>query len=236
MTPPLVRVALIGVGRMGQAIEALARSRQCEVVARFTRDDAPHGVTKTSIRGAVVTLEFSSPESSFENAMACLRAQCPVVVGTTGWGDRLEELQQAARTHQCAAVVSPNFSIGAQLFLAIAADASRRLRHQPMFDPHLLETHHAGKKDAPSGTALAAQAWAESNLLREVPITSIRTGSVPGTHDLMFDAPFEQIRLVHEVRDRRVFADGALVAARWLVDGRSPGVYSMQDVLSEVTA
>ena len=94
----------------------------------------------------------------------------------------------------------------------------------------MIETHHSAKKDAPSGTAGALARTAEAAFGRPLAITSVRVGSVPGTHELIFDAPFEQVRLVHEARDRRVFAEGALVAARWLV-GRT-GVFGMQDVLS----
>ncbi|HUX33073.1 MAG TPA: dihydrodipicolinate reductase C-terminal domain-containing protein, partial [Gemmatimonadaceae bacterium] len=91
-------------------------------------------------------------------------------------------------------------------------------------------THHAQKKDAPSGTALALARAAAARLGRDVPITSVRTGSVPGIHELVFDAQFEQIRLVHTARDRRVFAEGALLAARWLAGRR--GIFTLRDVLT----
>ena len=97
-------------------------------------------------------------------------------------------------------------------------------------DPHLIETHHAAKRDAPSGTAIALASQAAALLGRSVPITSVRVGSVPGTHELLFDAPFEQIRLEHVVRDRRVFAAGALRAAEWLIGRR--GVFTLDDVLA----
>jgi 4-hydroxy-tetrahydrodipicolinate reductase len=99
----------------------------------------------------------------------------------------------------------------------------------PGFDVHLIETHHAAKKDRPSGTAASLADVASTNLKREVPITSIRTGHVPGTHEFVIDATFEQVRLVHEARDRRVFADGAVLAAEWL-QGRK-GVFTMSDLL-----
>jgi 4-hydroxy-tetrahydrodipicolinate reductase len=99
----------------------------------------------------------------------------------------------------------------------------------PGFDAHIVETHHAAKKDSPSGTAASLESQTSPDWGGNIPITSIRVGSVPGTHEFLFDAPFEQIRLVHVARDRRVFAEGALHAARWLI-GRT-GVFSMQDVL-----
>jgi 4-hydroxy-tetrahydrodipicolinate reductase len=126
-----------------------------------------------------------------------------------------------------------------QLFLSFVRDAGERIRNatgvNANFDAHVLETHHAAKKDAPSGTAVAVAQQAMEALGRDVPITSVRTGFVPGTHEVIFDAPFEQIRLVHETRDRRVFADGALLAARWLAAQSPSGFYSMQDVLEPDT-
>jgi 4-hydroxy-tetrahydrodipicolinate reductase len=109
--------------------------------------------------------------------------------------------------------------------------ASRALRGANGFDLHLIETHHAAKKDRPSGTAAALAQAAERQLGREVPITSVRTGQVPGTHELVIDAAFEQLRLVHEARDRRVFADGAISAAEWLHAGGRTGVFTMSDML-----
>lgn len=228
---PPVRVALIGLGRMGRAIDDLARDRHCAVVARLDAGDMSSGITAEQLGGAEVAIEFTTPESAVENAVSLLRIGCPVVIGTTGWSDRLPEVEAAAHHTQCPVLWSPNFSMGVQLFLAMAEDAARHARHVIGFDAHVVETHHVAKRDAPSGTGLAIAQRLRNGLGRDVPITSVRTGSVPGTHEIIFDAPFEQIRLVHEARDRRVFADGALMAARWLAAVRAPGVYTMRDVM-----
>ena len=220
-----VRVALIGMGRMGRALDALAPERGCHVVARLDAAEMVGGLTAAALHGAQVA-----------NTLALLHVGCPVVVGTTGWAAQLPAIEAAARTAQCAALWSPNFSIGVQLFLAMAEDAARRARQVSGFDAHVIETHHLAKLDAPSGTGIAIADRLREGLGREVPITSVRTGSVPGTHEIIFDAPFEQIRLVHEARDRRVFADGALTAARWLAAARAPGVYTMRDVLASSRA
>ena len=124
---------------------------------------------------------------------------------------------------------APNFSVGIAVLTAAIEAATLALRDVPGFDAHLVETHHAAKKDKPSGTAAALASVAKAGLSRDVPITSVRTGFVPGTHELVIDAAFEQLRLVHEARDRRVFADGAISAAEWL-QGRN-GVFTMRDVL-----
>ena len=228
-----VRVALVGMGRMGRALEALAPERALEVVARLDVSEMQHGITKEDLRGAQVAIEFTQPESAVANAKACLALSCPVVIGTTGWLARRPELEAAVQQSACAALWSPNFSLGVQLFLAFAEDAARRLRGASGFEAHIVETHHSAKQDAPSGTGIAIGDRVRSGLGRDVPITSVRVGSVPGTHEVIFDAPFEQIRLVHEARDRRVFADGALTAARWLAGGRAAALYTMQDVVRD---
>lgn len=219
------------MGRMGKALEVLAPERGMRIVARLDAPEMARGISHADLGGAQVAVEFTQPESAIDNAAACLALGCPVVIGTTGWSVQQDQLVAAIDQYQCAALSSPNFSIGVQLFLAFAEDAARRLGRMNAFDTHIVETHHSGKRDAPSGTAIALAAHVAAGLAHDVPITSIRVGSVPGTHEVVFDAPFEQIRLVHEARDRRVFADGALAAARWLAVGRPPALYTMQDVL-----
>lgn len=227
-----VRVALIGMGRMGRAIDALAAEHDCTIVARLDRVRvAREGITRDSLGGADVAIEFSVPDAALENASACLRAGVPVVIGTTGWLDQLEALQGTLRETNQRALWAPNFSPGVQLMLALVEVAGRLFRHAPSFDAHLVETHHTAKLDAPSGTAIAVQARTERALGRAVPVTSIRAGSVPGTHELLLDAPFESVSITHTARDRRVFADGALAAARWLAATSRPGLHSMRDVL-----
>jgi 4-hydroxy-tetrahydrodipicolinate reductase len=219
-------IALIGTGKMGRAVAELAPERGFNVTAQLRHGDA---ITRESLRGATVAIEFTSPASAVANARACLAAGCAVVVGTTGWYEQLPALRAEVERTGGALLAAPNFSLGVAIFSELVAEAARRFAAAG-FDAHLVEIHHAAKKDAPSGTAKALAAAAEAASGRPVPVTSVRTGSVPGTHELVFDAPFEQVRLVHEARDRRVFAEGALVAARWLA-GRGPGVYTMQDVL-----
>jgi 4-hydroxy-tetrahydrodipicolinate reductase len=227
-----VRVALVGMGRMGRALDALAPERGCEVVARLDVQEMAAGITAAQLNGAQVAIEFTTPESALGNAAALLALGCPVVIGTTGWNAHLSQLEQAVDAHRTAALWSPNFSVGVQLFLAIADEAARRVRELTGFDVHVIETHHTAKKDAPSGTGIAIAQRLEAGLGHTVPITSVRVGAVPGTHEIVLDAAFEQIRLVHDARDRRVFADGALAAARWLSAQSTPSVYTMRDLLS----
>ena len=222
-----IQLAIIGLGRMGRAVEALAAERGFTVVARLTKGDA---ITSRSLNGAAVAIEFTEPSSAPSNARACVDSGCPVVVGTTGWYAELPALRDEVRRREGALLTAPNFSLGVAVFSHLVAEAGRRFAALPGFDAHLIEIHHAAKKDAPSGTAAALAEVAAQARGTAVPITSVRTGSVPGTHELLFDAPFEQVRLVHEARDRRVFAEGALAAARWIV-GRQ-GIFTMEDVIS----
>lgn len=217
---------------MGRAVELLAAERGFRVVAHY--DDANNrggrGIDRRSLSGADVAVEFTQPDAAVPNILATVRAGCPIVVGTTGWYSQLPEVAAEVDRHGGAVLYAPNFSLGVVLFEQIVERAMQLASTVAQFDAHIVETHHSAKKDAPSGTAARLAEAAQRGSGRTVPVTSVRTGSVPGTHELLLDAPFEQIRLEHVARDRRVFADGALTAARWLV-GRQ-GLFQMRDVLS----
>jgi 4-hydroxy-tetrahydrodipicolinate reductase len=223
------KVALIGMGKMGRVLDQLAPERGWEVVARIDgrTNQGARGITPATLNGADVAIEFTEPAAAAANVRASVAANCPIVVGTTGWSGELPALAEWVKQKGGALLTASNFSLGVNAFAQIVAVASHLLRGAGGFDAHLVETHHAAKKDAPSGTAITlrgATSWPH-----EIPITSVRTGSVPGTHEFVFDAPFETITLTHAARDRRVFAEGALVAAAWLI-GRT-GVFTMTDVL-----
>lgn len=223
------RLAIVGMGKMGHAIAELAPSRGWQVVATLDEAETAKGITRAALGNADVAVEFTTPAAAPKNIRAIVAAGIPVVVGTTGWYDQFDAITEVVNSQSGALLTAANFSLGVNIFQQIATTAARLLAKTPGFEAHLVETHHSTKKDAPSGTAhtleqAAAKAWG-----REIPITSVRTGSVPGTHEFIFDAPFEQIHLEHIARDRRVFAEGALVAAGWLIGRR--GMYSMRDVL-----
>ena len=226
-----VPLALIGMGKMGRALAALATERGFRVVAELDPSHREYaGVTREALGGAQVAIDFTTPDAAPANVRACAAVGCPVVVGTTGWYDELPAIASEIERSGGALLTAPNFSVGVAVFDRVVAEAARLFGQLQGFDAHLVETHHAAKKDAPSGTAGALARTAAAALGRPIPVTSIRTGHVPGTHEVVFDAPFEQVRLVHEARDRRVFAEGALTAARWLHGRR--GVFTMRDVLS----
>ena len=230
MTSP--RLAVIGLGRMGQSLVALAGEQGWDVTARITApgNHLGAGITRETLQGADVCVDFTAADAAPANIRAAVRAACPIVVGTTGWKAEREAVEQDVRAAGGSMLASPNFSLGVNVLWQVAEHAARLVARMPGFDAHIVETHHAGKRDAPSGTALRLRELTSVALERDVPVTSIRTGSVPGTHELLFDGAFEQIRLAHVARDRRVFAEGALVAARWLIGRR--GIFTMADLLA----
>jgi 4-hydroxy-tetrahydrodipicolinate reductase len=224
------RLAIVGMGRMGRAIEQLAAERDCEVVARLDVAETAKGLTPAMLNGAQVAVEFTTPSAAAGNVRGLVAAGIPTVVGTTGWYDALPAIAEEVGRRNAALLTATNFSLGVNAFEAIVAEASRILAATGGFDAHMIELHHSAKKDAPSGTAHTLEKAAAAAWGKPIPITSVRTGSIPGTHELIFDAPFETIRVAHVARDRRVFAEGAIVAAKWLVGKH--GVFTMKDVIA----
>lgn len=223
-------IAVIGDGKMGRTIAQMVQERGWHLTAMLgsEHNQGGVGITRRALGDPDVAIEFTEPSSAVPNIMACIHEGVPVVVGTTGWYSSLPVITEAANEEGATLLWAANFSIGVNLFVEIARDTARIMSGTD-FSAAMVETHHSAKKDAPSGTALAIKRAMEAELGKELPVTSIRTGSVPGTHELIFDAPFEQIILRHEARDRRVFADGALRAAAWLKGKK--GVFTMRDVL-----
>jgi 4-hydroxy-tetrahydrodipicolinate reductase len=221
------------MGKMGRELDALAAERGIEVVARLDVAEAADRPGAIAALGrAEVALDFTTPDAAAGNVELCLEAGVPVVVGTTGWYGRLDEVRARVLARGGALLYAPNFSVGVAVLRALAARAGELLAGLEGFDMHIVDTHHAAKKDAPSGTALLLQGALRGGMGaqgRDVSITSIRVGHVPGRHEVCIDGAYEQLRLVHEARSRRVFADGALRAALWLRGRR--GVFTMDDVL-----
>jgi 4-hydroxy-tetrahydrodipicolinate reductase len=229
-------ILLVGHGRLGQLIAAAAPTVGATVVGTIDDTNAADLADRDRWRDVDVAIDVSAPEAFVANLPRVCALGCSLVVGTTGWQAHDAEVRRLIGEAGIGAVVTANFSVGATLMDALTERAARLFAPQELYGAFVHETHHAAKKDAPSGTAIMIERAAAHALGREIAITSVRTGHVPGTHELLFDGPFEQLRLTHEARDRRVFADGALVAARWLASTTAPGVYTMQDVLSSEAA
>lgn len=228
----MMRIALVGNGKMNRAIAELAVTKGHVITTTITGAENRGGgaISRERLAGADVAIEFTRPDQAPANLLALAALGMPTITGTTGWLIRLPEITHAVAARRTALLHSPNFSIGVQLFLRSAHDLARRLAGQAEFGAFVVETHHAAKLDAPSGTAIRLQATLrEGDPAREYPVSSVRGGHVPGTHEVVYDAPFETIRLEHIARGRQVFAAGALAAAEW-IQGRE-GVFTFDQML-----
>jgi 4-hydroxy-tetrahydrodipicolinate reductase len=218
-----VRLLLVGYGKMGQLVEQLAGEQGLEIAGRVD-----HG--RNEWAPADVAIDFSTADALRTNFTQYVERRLPVVIGTTGWSEYTKRFRAQAEEAKLGVVASANFSIGVNVFQLVVAEAARLMKEQEPYGAFIHEAHHAAKRDAPSGTALLLRdAMIAAGFSRAIDMSSTRAGTIPGTHTVGFDAASDTIELTHTARDRRGFAGGALLAARWL-KGRE-GWYTMQDVL-----
>jgi len=236
-----MKIALIGYGKMGKTIERLALAAGHAVVLKIDHNNAA-AMTVEALREADVAIEFSRPESAFDNISCCLQAGLPVICGTTGWLEKLPTVKALCESTKGAFLYASNFSIGVNLFFALNRHLAKLMAEHAQYEPSLLEIHHIHKLDAPSGTAitlaegvLAAypekKQWvnAETNDPQALAIISERTDEVPGTHEVRYNSAIDSLSIRHEAHSREGFAQGALVAAGWIIGKQ--GCFDMRDVL-----
>ena len=224
MSRPLL---LIGRGRMGRLVEALAPEHGFRVVGIVDREAAAR---PDAWPAADVAVDFSLAEAVPLNLPRLSKRGISVVIGATGWHEQEPELRRLVQESGIGVVAAPNFAIGVNLFLALTERAAELWQERPEFGAWVHELHHAAKRDAPSGTARTLQAAMRGQGYdRAIDMSSTRAGSIPGTHTVGFDAAAETITLTHTARDRSIFARGALQAAVWLQGRR--GWFTMRDVL-----
>lgn len=244
-----MRIALIGYGRMGHAVEEVAGSAGHEIVARLGSGDNRdgRGLTEERLGGAEVAIEFTEPESVTANIENAAALGIDLVVGTTGWYDQLDRMRHVIREAGTGLIYAPNFSLGTQVFFRLARLAGRLVDRLQDYDAFVLESHHRHKLDHPSGTArrLAEILLAEITTKARweqapgagpaqpdaLQVGSIRAGENPGMHVVGFDGPDDQIELRHQARGRSGFARGAVLAAEWIRGRR--GLYTIDDMLAE---
>lgn len=222
---------------MGQAVAALATERGhiIHTVLDSTGNAGGRALTRERLAGVDVAIEFTRPEAAISNLERLIKLGIPTVTGTTGWSGALSQITALVEARRGALLHAANFSAGVHLFLRAAGELARSFRDHPEFVASIQEEHHAGKLDAPSGTALLLQhRLGESDAARSFPIASVRAGTVPGTHTLTYEGPHETVSLRHVARDREAFAEGALMAAEWL-PGRT-GVFTFEHLLFGETA
>ncbi|WP_124981380.1 4-hydroxy-tetrahydrodipicolinate reductase [Nonlabens xiamenensis] len=232
-----MKIALLGYGKMGKAIENVALERGHTVVTKVGRNDSMEDISK-----ADVIIEFTSPDSVINNLKHLIPLQIPVVCGTTGWNDSLEEIEELVQQHKSALVHASNFSLGVNLFFELNRQLAEVMsKFEEQYEVSLQEIHHTQKKDAPSGTALSLfeglhnfagnKSWHLGTQQKpdSVPIEAIREDDVKGTHTVTYKSGIDSIHITHEAYTREGFAMGAVIAAEWI--NNKKGMYTMKDVL-----
>ena len=236
-----LKIALIGYGKMGKAIETIAIERGHEIVLKINSQNIAE-FNKENLQKADVAIEFTNPHSAVANIFECLNAGTPLVCGSTGWLDHLPEIRKACEEKYGAFLYASNFSVGVNIFFEVNKKLARLMARQSEYDVAIEEIHHTQKKDAPSGTAisLAEQVLQEvasktkwvnhaSQQAGELAITSKRIDPAPGTHSVKYSSAVDDIEIIHTAHSRGGFALGAILAAEFIHDKK--GMFSMQDVL-----
>jgi 4-hydroxy-tetrahydrodipicolinate reductase len=236
-----MRIALIGYGKMGKAIERIALIRGHEIVLKIDLDNG-QDMTPVNLSKADVAIEFTGPSSAPENLLKCAKAGIPVVCGSTGWLEQYPAIQEVFEKNGSAFLYASNFSIGVNIFFELNKKLASLMAPHREYSVEMREIHHTQKKDAPSGTAitLAEQIQAEIPSLThwvnrqaenrdELPIISERMDPAPGTHSVKYHSPIDDIEIIHTAHSREGFAEGAVLAAEFIL--RKKGIFSMKEVL-----
>lgn len=227
-----MRILLLGHGRMGQLVESLAPAYGATIAGVIDEGSGEGAIAGGDFGKVDVAIDFTLAEAVVKNLPQLAARKINVVIGTTGWQEEEGAMRELAAQAGIGVLAASNFSLGMNVFQLAVEEASRRFANHAEFGAWIHESHHTMKKDAPSGTALTLKAGMErAGYARPIDVSSTRVGSVPGTHTVGFDGPSETIELTHTVRDRAVFARGALTAATWLAGKR--GWFSLRDMLTD---
>jgi 4-hydroxy-tetrahydrodipicolinate reductase len=235
-----MNITLIGYGKMGREIEAIAQQRGHKIALRINSANAA-AVTEDDLKKTEVAIEFSTPHTVKENIKKCLNAGLPVVVGTTGWYDQFDEIKKLCDLKKGSLFHATNFSLGVNLFFKINAYLAELMNKYPDYEVSMEEVHHIHKLDKPSGTAITLAKQILEKIERKTKwsienqdpdtlfIKDIREGEVPGTHIIKYHSDIDDIEIMHKAHNRRGFALGAVIAAEYLHDKK--GMYTMSDLI-----
>ena len=237
-----MKLALIGYGKMGKAIHEIAKERGHEAVLIIDADNL-HDLTPENLKKADVVIEFTSPHTAFKNVTFCLQQSVPVVCGSTGWLDKLDEAKAVAEAGLTGLIVASNFSVGVNIFFEVNKRLAQLMAPQSNYEVTLKEIHHTAKKDAPSGTAISLAEQVMEQLGRkekwvnetsahpgDLSIISERIDPAPGTHHVKYSSAIDDIEIIHTAHNRTGFALGAVLAAEFLKD--KTGFFGMKEVLN----
>lgn len=236
-----MKIALIGYGKMGKAIEEIALQKQHQIVLKISSGNTDD-FTKEHLQNVDVAIEFTSPHSAFDNVKKCIEYGVPVVCGSTGWLDRLHEIEAMCKQHNGSFLVASNFSVGVNLFFELNKKLALLMNGHKEYDVSIKEIHHTQKKDAPSGTAIslaeqilahypAKKNWVKETAAHadELAIISERIDPAPGTHIIKYSSAIDDIEITHTAHNRKGFASGAVLAAEFIAGKK--GIFTMQNVL-----
>ncbi len=240
-----MKILLIGYGKMGKEVEAIALQRGHEVSGRITAAGSP--LSGNDLQACDVAIEFTRPEAAVDNLLMCFKAGLPVVTGTTGWHERAGEVKTACQSMEGSLLYASNFSIGVNILFDINRRLAALMSGQSGYAATIEETHHEQKLDRPSGTAVSLAndildvhhryenwALAGTDLAGDtLPVTSHREGNVTGKHNVAYTSDIDRIEIRHEAFNRRGFATGAVLAAEWL-QGKK-GIFTMRDYMASLT-
>lgn len=236
-----MKIALIGYGKMGKAIEEIANHRGHQVIQKIDQDDIDQ-FTKENLSKADVAIEFTGPHSALDNIKKCLGFGVPVVSGSTGWTEHLEDMKKFCADKNGAFIYSSNYSVGVNIFFEVNKKLAALMASHKEYEVILEETHHTQKKDAPSGTAITLaeqileqvkrkKQWVNdlSDTPEDLEIISQRVDATPGTHSVKYSSGIDNIEIIHTAHNRMGFAAGAVMAAEFLKDRK--GFFTMKEVL-----
>jgi 4-hydroxy-tetrahydrodipicolinate reductase len=237
-----MKIALIGYGKMGKAIEEIAVNRGHEIVLKIDEYNVAD-LIKKNISTANVAIEFTGPHSAYDNVKKVLEFDVPLVCGSTGWLEKLDEIKKLCIERGGSFIYASNFSVGVNIFFGINKELAALMAHQKDYEVQVTEIHHTQKKDAPSGTAITVAEQILENLKRkkswvnhisentgELEIISERIDPAPGIHKVKYSSAVDDIEIIHTAHSRQGFALGAVLAAEFITDKK--GIFSMKDVLS----
>lgn len=235
-----MKIALIGYGKMGKAIEEIAIKKGHEVSLVIDLNNSKD-LTKENLQKADVAIEFTTPEMAVENILKCFSAGIPVVSGTTGWLHKMDDVKDMCVKENASFLYSSNFSIGVNIFFELNKRLAELMSKQD-YDITVEETHHTQKKDAPSGTAITIaeqilkelpkkKQWVnyKSDKMEDLSILSHRIDPAAGTHSIKYSSDVDDIEIIHTAHNRKGFASGAVLGAEFIKDKK--GIFSMKDVL-----
>ena len=222
-----MKIAILGNGRMSKQISKLAKERDHSILVVSSSEKPAHTL---DVSIADIAIDFSTPTTAFNNISHALKDGIPVISGTTGWLEKLSEIEELCTNKSGAFLYASNFSLGMNIFFELNKKLTNLMKNQN-YKSTIHEIHHTQKLDSPSGTALSLGEQMDSILATNTPITSERRENLPGIHIVNYGSSVDEIKITHTAKNRNGFAMGAIIAAEWIIGKK--GIFSMKDVLTQ---